>query len=128
MVRINRTYSIEEIFVEKLKKTNASELINSLLDEHFNQEVSEDPREIKKNILENQEKLVVYQQKVNYFEDRLKEVNEKNRKIEERKSQQLLRQQRKKEAEELKEAWISGKLTDEQYWDEIDRRKEEYGS
>jgi len=57
MVRINRTYSIEQNIVEKLKEeSNASELINGLLDTYFNRANSKDLQHLKKELdfLENE--------------------------------------------------------------------------
>jgi len=56
MVRINRTYSIEHNLVEKLKEeNNNSELINNLLEAHFNRASSKDLQHLKKELdsLEN---------------------------------------------------------------------------
>jgi len=56
MVRINRTYSIEQDLVEKLKEeANNSELINNLLETHFNRANSKDLQHLKKelDILDN---------------------------------------------------------------------------
>jgi len=57
MVKINRTYSIDQNLVEKLKdEGNASELINNLLEGYFNRANSKDLQHLKKelDILETQ--------------------------------------------------------------------------
>jgi len=51
MVRINRTYSIEQDLVEKLKdESNNSELINNLLEAHFNRANSKDLQHLKREL------------------------------------------------------------------------------
>jgi len=109
MVRINRTYSIEEDSVEKLKKEdNASELINVLLLAHFNKSSSKDLKLLRKKVDGIENSLDSLRRERDRIADDIRDIEAQSQTNEQYRLDEI---ERKKKEKELKK-WLSSKVKD----------------
>ena len=119
-MRINRSYTIEDDLIERLKNENASNLINDLLRRYFEAEEPETEEKIRTKYTELREKKAVLLKKMRILAEKLQKIKQK--KEEER--QKLMNEDqktiRKEKVQKIKEQFYAGEITEKEYFDFFD--------
>jgi len=126
--KARRLITISQHLDERLSNIdNASGLIESLLKEYFDEEIANDPEVLMNKEREFDIEIDNLQKKREHVKDKLILLREKEKERERRKALSERQLERKEKADKLQLLWRNEELNDEQYWQEMDRLKEEYG-
>lgn len=122
MVKVMRTYTMDTETAELLKNsgTNASELINKLVQEYFKYGESDDPKALEKRKLEFEEEIDIYKKRLEHVKDRLIILRQKEQsQIQSAEFKEKLKEI-KSEAEDLNQKWRDGYFDTGKYDEEND--------
>lgn len=106
---------------QKLDGVNASSLINRLLKEYFDNEYGDDPKVLNHKLEDLKNDSEIQLRKIEHIENKLIIISQ-------RQKQNLVTEERKavldkfsEISEELKLDWQQDKLTDDEYWESVDK-------
>lgn len=120
MTKINRTYSINEEFVNDLSKTNASELINTLLEDYFNAINSNNLDVLRAKMTEKVQKKKLLEQEIKQFKTKILKLMKEKEDEEAKNMNSKEKEERRIKVEELKRKWQAEEISDEEYWESFD--------
>ena len=122
-----RTYTMDVETAELLKNsgTNASELINKLVQEFFKYGETDDPKALMRRKQEFEEEIEIYNKRLEHINNKLITLKHS----EERKKLDLDYQKKVKEytakVDVLNKMWHDNEISEEEYWGMVDKLKEE---
>jgi len=124
-MKVPKTFNIEAEFLDLLKKTNASDLVNELLRDHFNDVDTYDVKKLKLALIEERAIIDNATLKIQHINKKLKEIEDAERKAKETLKYQKEFAEYNTKVTELNEKWKNEEITEEDYWNLLDELKKE---
>jgi hypothetical protein len=120
-MKVNRTWCVDEEFIPLLRETNASELINSLLEGHFSEENSEDEKILRAKYDTFRAEKTILLQKMRHISKKITQIKQKNDMEKQKLMDSKAKETRKLEVEDIQRRYQNDEITEEEYWSFFDK-------